>query len=202
MHKHIRRSAWGLLLTHGICNLPVNINDLLCNMGVRCYDYRSGWPIIDQLGLDGLCKNEAFTVQVDDGKYIIFYHPEPFKSRLKFTLAHEIGHIVLGHPLTDYPRCRAFAINSANDPTERQANRFAARLLAPACVLHEIGVITAHEIMDHTGMSYYAAKVRLDEIQRLNRLGMYYSDPMEVAVREQFWGYIQRHSRSFRGSVD
>ncbi len=48
--------------------------------------------------------------------------------RQRFTVAHELGHHVLGH--TNSPR-DAGNFYSSGDPKERQANRFAAELLMP-----------------------------------------------------------------------
>jgi len=49
--------------------------------------------------------------------------------RQRFTIAHELGHFALGHE--DSPR-DAGDFQSSRDPSERQANQFAAELLMPA----------------------------------------------------------------------
>jgi Zn-dependent peptidase ImmA (M78 family) len=51
-------------------------------------------------------------------------------SRQLFTLAHEIGHIILHKNLGNKIDFRSSLANT-NDPTEKEANRFAAELLMP-----------------------------------------------------------------------
>lgn len=63
--------------------------------------------------------------------YFIFYNTYMnCKGRIRFTIAHEIGHIVLNHHfLSDYEENK--------DEIEKQADYFAANILLPAVILKE-----------------------------------------------------------------
>ncbi len=65
---------------------------------------------------------DGMTVRYD-GKYLILYREEQSERRLTFTLAHELGHVLLGH--------------MGEEPVkeEREANAFAASLLCPAAAV-------------------------------------------------------------------
>ena len=81
------------------------------------------------------------------------------ERRLSFTLAHELGHIMLGHAGEDAVR------------EEREANAFAASLLSPAIVFHYLchrdrRVPTKEEMMATFFLSGEAAENRLRDLCR------------------------------------
>jgi Zn-dependent peptidase ImmA (M78 family) len=68
--------------------------------------------------------------QVNDGEMnLIGYNREKHPNRIRFTVAHEIGHLVLGH--TRQGRKKDIDLES-KDPDEVAANAFAAELLMPS----------------------------------------------------------------------
>ena len=72
--------------------------------------------------------------------YITIYDESKPPERIRWTLAHEIGHIVLGH--FEFENTSFFeGITSEEYKTlETEANYFAKELLAPIWVLNEIGI--------------------------------------------------------------
>lgn len=67
---------------------------------------------------------EGMTVR-HGGRYVVLYNDRTENDRrLAFTLAHELGHIMLGHA------------GEHEESEEREANAFAAALLAPAVVFY------------------------------------------------------------------
>lgn len=58
------------------------------------------------------------------GNYLILYREGGNARRLTFTLAHELGHVLLGH------------MGEESEIEEREANAFAASLLCPAAAVH------------------------------------------------------------------
>lgn len=65
------------------------------------------------------------------GAPLIEFNTSDSAARQRFTIAHELGHYILGHGTSprDYPN--VFSSAPAN-PNERAANQFAAELLMPA----------------------------------------------------------------------
>ncbi len=90
------------------------------------------------------------------GQYLVLYREAPAR-RLAFTLAHELGHILLGH--------------AGESPTaeEREANAFAASLLCPAAAVGYLvhrreRLLTAEELTAIFPLSHEAAECRLSEL--------------------------------------
>lgn len=182
---HSRDAAWKMLIDCKIQELPIKIVKLCKTLGIQVKSYES------TDGNDGYCKmypNEPF----------IFVNTLCSKNRQRFTVAHELGHIVLGH-VGKYTLVNREP--SANDnPIEAEANVFASRLLAPACVLHEIGVKSPQEISELCGISLQSAQIRFQRFLELEErnakflaekgVGCYYLSPLERQVAKQFKNFI------------
>ena len=134
-------------------------------------------------------------ISVYDGdKWLIVYDDNIKTSVNRFTIAHEFGHIFLGHELKKGYYARTFD----NKPeVEQAADMFAARLLAPACVLHELHATTAEKIAEICNISIQAAKHRAERMAILEARNKYYLHPLERQVRKQFEDYI-KENRSHR----
>jgi hypothetical protein len=90
------------------------------------------------------------------------------KERIRWTTAHEIGHIVCGH-FEDLAAADAEEVQSSeitNWEMEEEADCFAATLLAPLPVLCSIGVKDVRDIRIGFGLSQAAAERRWAEFQR------------------------------------
>ena len=81
------------------------------------------------------------------------------------------------------------------DEEEQEADMFAARLLAPACVLHELHATTATEIAKICNISMQAAKNRAERMQVLEARNKYYLHPLEQQVRKQFEDFIKEYKQ-------
>lgn len=92
----------------------------------------------------------------------------------RYTIAHEIGHILLGE-------------NSPEDAAER----FAIGILAPACVLHALRVERAEDIAKLCNISITAASHRAERMKILNKRDKFLTHPLEEQVFEQFEQFIQ-----------
>jgi len=91
-------------------------------------------------------------------------------TRQRFTIAHELGHFVLGHGTSprDYPT----SFNAGtSDWRERQANQFAAEILMPADTVRNVVMrgyaSTVEELASMFGVSTLAMGYRLDNIGML-----------------------------------
>lgn len=189
-YTNARDAAWNTLIECGTSSLPVKPSEICKHYNWVLADYATGKRSIDLLGLTELKdKTDGFCTVTDNHVYIFFDSSLP-TGRQRFTVAHEIGHLILGHV------GRGMATVENREPTgteraeERQANQFAARLLAPACVLHEIGATTPEEIEKLCGISRKAAEFRAERMQELERRSRYYSNSLEKQVVKQFESYI------------
>lgn len=173
-YKNDRDLAWKIILDTGIRNLPVKIVRVCNSFNIKVKG----------------CNMESSgkTALSPDGGYIILINSREPPKRQRFTCAHELGHILLGHvdelgkayrdPQTD------------DNPYERDANIFASRLLAPAIILKDIGAFTAEDISRVCDISMEAARFRAE---RLNLLMKREQEFMKTKNRSCFG--ISRYER-------
>lgn len=189
-YKTARDKAWKILIDCEVDKLPVSTAALCEHYGWVLADYQEGKAAIDLLGLSSLTERTDGFCTVTDHFTYIFYNSSLPVGRQRFTVAHEIGHLALGHVGQGRVTTINREPNSKDSQEETQANQFAARLLAPACVLHELGATTPEVIQQVCGLSRQAAEFRARRMQELERRNRYYTSPLERQVVEQFRSYI------------
>lgn len=157
----IRSTVADLIEDWGISTYPFNIWSLLRKMGIRTIAYSS-------LSFDKrkelLSKSkDAFTVYPPDfnpAKTIIFYNDEiRDRERIRFTLAHELGHLVLAHP-DDY-----------DEKYEHEADIFANYLLVPAPLIFEYSEINYSVVSCDFAVSYGCAASACDRAAKRRSYG-------------------------------
>lgn len=190
-YKYARDSAWKMLIDCCVSELPVRTSQICDHYGWILRSYQGGLRSIELLGLTGLMeKTDGFCAVTKNNVYIFYDRTMPV-GRQRFTVAHEIGHLMLGHVGPGMATTQNREPTGSEKPEEQQANQFAARLLAPACVLHEIGATTPEDIARFCGISKKAAEFRSARIRELEHRGKYYSHPLERQLISQFASYIQ-----------
>lgn len=191
-YKRARDLSWRVLLNTGTRELPVKVSRICRGYGVTLRSYQVGAPLIRELGLEAQCDiSDGFTVRSGNRCYV-FYNMEQPPGRVRFTIAHELGHVLLGH-LGDGEHTVYNRESSSEDaPEEHTANVFASRLLAPACVLHALGAVTPEQIAAVCDISMAAARFRAGRMGVLEQRGKYGASPLERQVLAQFRSYIDR----------
>lgn len=177
-YKVSRDLAWQILINEGVVELPVKVGQLCRNMGIRVQYYSPE---------DG---NDGFSTIID-GQARIFVSKDCSLERKRFTAAHELGHVLLGH-VGRYELVNREP-SGRDNPIEQAANVFASRLLAPACVLWALDARTPERIADLCQISHQAAIFRAERMAILYERGRFLSSPLEQAVYEQFADYIRRN---------
>ena len=177
-YKESRNLAWQVLIQEGVSELPVNIVDICKRMGIRV-------KFISPSG-----GGDGYTTMFLGIPYI-FVSKDCTPERQRFTIAHELGHILLGHV------GRYELVNREPDPgdnpIEQAANVFASRLLALACVLWALDARTPEEIAALCRISRQSAAFRAERMKLLYERGRFLSSPLERKVYEQFADFIRRH---------
>lgn len=104
------------------------------------------------------------------------------EERIRFTLAHEFGHILLFHLSDVYP------VNY-----EQEAGMFAHRILMPLCVLKECKAFSAEKISKLCGTTVTASENRLKRLNKIMERNKFYLSPLENRVLEQFKEFIDKN---------
>lgn len=185
-YQHSRNAAWQILIDHHVTALPIRVSALCKEMGIPIY-------LQDLTDADG----DGYSMMID-GRPVIVVNNQCSLQRQRFTAAHELGHIILGH-VGIYPLINREP-SPDDDPLEQQANVFASRLLAPAIVLRDLGVTSAEEIARICDISAPAAAFRWERLQLLyERERQFLAErgrscfglhPMERAVQKQFKEFV------------
>lgn len=190
-YQNARDAAWRILLECHIDRLPVDLNAVCRALEVRAVTYKAAGRLIAERGLSGIAGQSDGLTFYAGGLPVILYNSGCTAGRIRFTVAHELGHIVLGHVA---PGCVTVANREpapTDSPEETAANQFAARLLAPACVLWGLNLHTPEEIAVACRISNQAARFRAGRMEALYRRGKFLSSPLERRLYRQFLPFIR-----------
>lgn len=171
-YRHARNSAWQCLIDYNITALPVKVLNIAKRSGIR---------VIKNSIAHELPENEkGHSYKRYDGIVIIYDDSDPMPI-MRFTIAHELGHIFLGHDL--------------ENPTlsmENEANVFASRILSPACVLWALDLHEPVEIQKLCGISEKSAKIRAERMKVLYERDKFLLSPLEKQVYNNFKEFINK----------
>ena len=174
-------------------SLPIDPFDVCNRLGIPIVSYSEACDYgfhaiiqkINRVDVDGFCSKD------DSNHFVIFYDDARTpKERINFTIAHELGHIVLGHlkNVTMRPR---YMTNRKNDPREREADAFAGELIRPPILFVLIGWHLPHHIRMICNITYEAATVCSKQVKILQkkRSNPYYFEDFQF-YHEQFFDFI------------
>lgn len=151
-----------LLAAFSITSFPYSVIELIkttTDIQVRSFLY------LKQRGINPLAfgSKDAFIVSYK-GMYIMAYDNMAVRTRIRFSILHELGHFILGHnmdpniPIALYKK------------QETEANYFAAQLLMPEQVLGELRKrlvrLNTENVTNYFGVSREAAGVRLGNLEQ------------------------------------
>lgn len=179
-YEYIKNKVAKLCVDFNINSYPVNVKQLICEIpNCKIVPYSE---IIKKLNITASELYAAFNT--DEGcayyehnskEYIIFYNDLKIgfiyiktPERQRWTLAHELGHILLEHHvLTD--RTRIFR-NALTDEEynwmESEANHFASLLLANPIILYRLQIKDSKDIAKICGLSMEASLYRFENYKK------------------------------------
>ena len=187
--------ADAFLIKMNVTKLPFSPLDALHQIGVKISTYGK---IANKLkySYDEIAK----TFESADGysaydananKYVVIYNETRLPpERQRWTLAHELGHIVLEHftEFTETRLARGGLTDNESRVLEQEADAFASEVLAPGLVLFESGAYRNRDtIQDVCGISYTAAKYKA---QYLSSSAAYANIPKYMLLRKQFFEFM------------
>lgn len=190
-YQRARDAAWRILLDCKVDRLPVSLNAVCRKLKIRVLSYEKGGRMLERAELAQAARHtDGMTFYTRTTPVVLFDEKKP-PQRTRFTVAHEVGHIILGHVEPGSFTVANREPRPEDAPEEQAANQFAARLLAPACVLWGLDVHTPEEIMKLCRISRPAAEFRAQRMAELYRRNKFLTSPLERAVHEQFQPFIR-----------
>lgn len=179
VYAHCRDASWRCLVDFDVRELPVKVVAIARRAGIH---------IVKDSKVGELRRNEYGVSVKYDGFWTIVYDDKLSDNEARFVIAHELGHIFLGHD------CKylggATIIDERKKSSETQADIFAERILAPAFVLHELEIAAADAIGHICGLPPRAANNRARRLELLERRGAFYQDPLEQLLYSRFCRWL------------
>jgi len=183
VYRSCRNAAWRFLSEMNIDRLPVKLIAAAHHLDIQ---------VKRESDVGILRKGEYGASIYRNGHWIIVYDDTLPAPQSRIVLAHELGHILLGHEYKYADmRFSEKGTGSRKIKCENEADMFAIRLLAPACVLHELGALNADRIESLCLIPHEAALTRAARMRELEQRGKFYADPLESEVRKCFDGFIR-----------
>ncbi len=175
-----RDAAWQCQLDFGVRSLPVKMVGIARLAGIR---------ILKNSSVGELRPGELGVSIFDGTNWTIVYDDRMDSRRARYVIAHEFGHIFLGH---EYKYAdRRFSFSQRKLKCEREADMFAMRLLAPACILHELKIIDAAKIAELCEMPDDLAFQRAQRMKTLEERGRFYQSALERKVADSFAVWLE-----------
>lgn len=191
-YQKSRDLSWQMLIENNITSLPVKISTICKALDIPIISYQDGYAILEKANQLKCCTD-------NDGLNFggaIFYNQNCSVARQRFTVAHELGHCLMhnGKGLYNHEP------SETDNPIEQEANVFASRILAPACVLWGIGVTKAEQISELCNISMQSAEFRMERMNELYireqtflrkyNKSCFLMSPLERQIYQQFKPYI------------
>lgn len=146
----------------GIHKFPINIFDVYKHYHIPLVSYSEASENGDFLEtINGLREKQvdAFCYK-SDKSYIVFYDNMAYSNRIPFTLAHELGHILLRHHYcSDNGIITRYATLTRKDWREKSADAFAGAFIRPAMLIKILNIKEIHDTTSIFGVSVQCAEV-------------------------------------------
>ncbi len=147
-YDEIDEAALQIRLDYGFTDLNLDIFKLADCLGIAVTPYsklsKEQWEIIGP----NVTLEDGFTVQRNENgilKYYTYYNDSVSRSRQRFTIAHEIKHVV-------------FRETEPDEKQEDMANHFARYILAPTCLVMKFACESPFDIASVFDISFEASE--------------------------------------------
>lgn len=200
-YSEAEREAYKLLVDDNIQSLPVKVKKIakkFPDLQIRSYSwYAKKW----NLTIEEVCE----LVDSEEGccwylkqqnKYMILYNDlVKHKGRIRWTIAHELGHYLLKH--NEKNNKSIISRNSLTEDEyevfEKEANCFARTLLAPPPVITKFEYINVDEIIRLCNISFEAASNVFSFLQNGKRMGVSYKKHSKITQMFSTFIFVQKN---------
>ncbi len=200
-YNYIKNVVNKLFIKFKICSYPVDMANIFSkfkNCKVVPYSYyEKKYNLSENEVIEYFGSDEGCTVyNSEKNRYLVFYNDSNFhhKShhRIRWTIAHELGHILLGHLIIS-DNVKIFDNNLADeeyDWLEAEANRFASLLLANPIILYKLGIRDNNDIANICELSDIASNYRFNDYLKWSKHK--YINKYDKIIINQFHDFIYK----------
>ncbi len=154
-----------------LCNIrsfPLDCEEVVMDLGCLLYKYSE----LSKKKLDICLMVSDESMKLHNR---IYYNDNMIEGKIRFSIMHELGHIVLGHG--EY----------RNDRLETEANYFSSRLLAPRMAIHYSECRNYTHVAHRFGLSYKAAQLAFDDYRKWHRHSVYKMSLNDKSMYSHFY---------------
>lgn len=151
-----------------INSFPLNCEEVVMDLGCLLYKY-------SELSQEKLKKCLLVSDESMKLHNRIYYNDSMIIGKTRFSIMHELGHILLGHG--DY----------SNEALEVEANYFSSHILAPRMAIHYSGCKNHVHVAKLFNISFEAALIAFDDYRRWHRRAVYKMDEFDKAMYSHFY---------------
>lgn len=200
-YKFIKQIVSNLFISLGINSYPVDILDV-CSHIENCKvvpysEHMKKYNLTENEIIECFGSDEGCTLfNFDKKRYLIFYNDlnihYKVAGRKRWTLAHELGHVLLNHHAINN-RTAIFKNNLTDDEykwMEAEANRFASLLLANPIILYKLNIKNNFDIMKICNLTEEASIYRYSDY--LKWQNHKYINRDDLAIILQFNNFINK----------
>lgn len=195
--RKARILAWDIIKREGFTALPIQPRRIIDRHGIKLLTYtefaelcgREREDVIRDYDEDGF----LFPLENLGGRmtYCIVYNEKKDAERINWTLMHELCHYFLGHVKSEQDVMTRASLNKSELDVE--ADALCARLFCPTVVLHMCCVNSPEEIAELCGISYRAAFLRWQHLEKARHYKRFLEMEEERGILEQFAPFICRY---------
>jgi Zn-dependent peptidase ImmA (M78 family) len=153
------------------CNIksfPIDCIQILESYNLKVKPYSTQSPAKKEMCLK--YSEDAFCI-----KRTVYYNDNKIIGRIRFSLAHEIGHKVLKHT------------EPSTIEQEKEADCFASHLLAPRMAIHYSGCKNLADVAKQFNMTNEAAQYAFDDYRRWHRKVIYKMEEIDKLMYNHFY---------------
>lgn len=179
-YYNVRNTAWEFLIKNNVTFYPLDLHEILKQNNWKVTTYKQ-YSCSHHVELEELYKisTDGFTKVDENDDYVIVVNDINNRWRNRFTIAHEIGHIILHKTFKESSRL------------EKEANMFAARILMPMLLIKELNIQTSENLAEICDVSIEAASYRMKRYNEIKGRERFYTNPFEIALYKQLKPFIE-----------
>ena len=190
-YKNGRDMAWKALLESGVSRLPVNLKAVADAYNIEIYSYDTA--VKNGIISEEAAKGSGFS-RFYNGKKQIFVDGSNSKPFVRYEMAIQLGHCIMGHYLTGKPCERKSKGKKSMSATDYEAYIFERDLLMPATVLYGLKVHSAEEIEELCNVPHKFAVKRAKRMEELYKRDKFNSSETERLVFDRFIEFIYKYA--------
>lgn len=177
---NVRNNAWEFLIKNDIREFPLDLRKIALNNNWQILSYKKYCELNNLSESELISRHPDGFTQIVNNSFLICYNQNNDRERNRFTIAHEMGHIVLHKTYK-------------GNKLEKEANMFAARILMPMLLIKELNLQSAEELTKVCDVSIEAATFRFNRFEQIKGREKFYTNPLEIELKNKLKNYINKN---------